>query len=133
MLHPNSIRAAIFTGFVDLTALSFDESYDELSRLDEALIRIIGVEPAFMRPPFGKWVSAASTLEDLMYLMSSLFCSYNEIVQKVYAIPWHLADREILTCADFTGCCEKRTENSDLGFRLWRFKEGDGRGEQQRL
>ncbi|KAJ7807005.1 hypothetical protein B0H14DRAFT_1541548 [Mycena olivaceomarginata] len=37
----------------DLTTLSTDQIKDGMFRMEEALSRILGVRPAFMRPPFG--------------------------------------------------------------------------------
>jgi peptidoglycan/xylan/chitin deacetylase (PgdA/CDA1 family) len=39
----------------DLTTLSRDEIDSEMSRVEEALQRIIGVTPAFTRPPYGNY------------------------------------------------------------------------------
>jgi len=39
----------------DLTTLSFDQIHDEMWRVEQALERIIGVKPAFMRPPYGNY------------------------------------------------------------------------------
>ncbi|KAF5374534.1 hypothetical protein D9615_009076 [Tricholomella constricta] len=39
----------------DLSTLSRDQIDDELRRVEQALQRIVGVVPAFMRPPFGKY------------------------------------------------------------------------------
>jgi len=46
----------------DLTTLSSKEIHSEMGRVEGALERIIGVKPAFMRPPYG---------------------SYNDLVRKV--------------------------------------------------
>ena len=46
----------------NLTTLSSKEIHSEMGRVEEALERIIGVKPAFMRPPYG---------------------SYNDLVRKV--------------------------------------------------
>ncbi|KAL0953217.1 hypothetical protein HGRIS_004470 [Hohenbuehelia grisea] len=37
----------------DLSKLSWDEVHDEMWRVEQALQRIVGVTPAFMRPPYG--------------------------------------------------------------------------------
>ncbi|TFL06508.1 carbohydrate esterase family 4 protein [Pterulicium gracile] len=39
----------------DLTTLTFDQLHDEMWRVEQALERIVGVAPAFMRPPFGNY------------------------------------------------------------------------------
>jgi len=39
----------------DLTTLSWDQINDEMARLDLALLRILGVTSAFMRPPYGAY------------------------------------------------------------------------------
>ncbi|KAF9493316.1 glycoside hydrolase/deacetylase [Pleurotus eryngii] len=39
----------------DLTTLSSDQINDEMERVELALQRICGVQPAFMRPPFGNY------------------------------------------------------------------------------
>ncbi|KAF9001487.1 carbohydrate esterase family 4 protein [Cyathus striatus] len=39
----------------DLTTLSWDQIHDEMWRVEQALQRIIGVTPAFMRPPYGSY------------------------------------------------------------------------------
>ncbi|KAJ7218270.1 carbohydrate esterase family 4 protein [Mycena haematopus] len=39
----------------DLTTLSWDQIHDEMWRVEQALQRIIGVTPAFMRPPYGNY------------------------------------------------------------------------------
>jgi len=39
----------------NLANLSMARITDEMSRLDEALIRIVGVNPAFVRPPYGAY------------------------------------------------------------------------------
>ncbi|KAG9081900.1 Carbohydrate esterase 4 protein [Ceratobasidium sp. UAMH 11750] len=41
-------------GHKDLSALSWDQVHDEMWRVEQALQRITGVIPAFMRPPYGK-------------------------------------------------------------------------------
>jgi len=49
----------------DLATLTWDQVHDEMWRLEEALIRILGVYPAFMRPPYGSYndnVRAASAV-----------------------------------------------------------------------
>lgn len=38
----------------DLKTLTGDKIDSEMSRVEEAFQRIIGVTPAFVRPPFGK-------------------------------------------------------------------------------
>jgi len=48
----------------DLTTLSFDQIHNEMWLIEQALQKITGVYPAFMRPPYG---------------------SYNELVQQVAA------------------------------------------------
>ncbi|KAJ7253505.1 carbohydrate esterase family 4 protein [Mycena rebaudengoi] len=40
---------------LDLATLSWDKIHDEMWRVEQALQRIIGVTPAFMRPPFGSY------------------------------------------------------------------------------
>jgi len=47
----------------DLTTLTWDQIHDEMWRVEQAFQRIIGVKPAFMRPPYGSYndlVRAAS-------------------------------------------------------------------------
>ncbi|KAJ7306890.1 carbohydrate esterase family 4 protein, partial [Mycena albidolilacea] len=39
----------------DLTTLSTDQIKDGMYRVEEALSRILGIKPAFMRPPFGAY------------------------------------------------------------------------------
>ncbi|KAF8332116.1 uncharacterized protein EI90DRAFT_2995710 [Cantharellus anzutake] len=40
---------------LDLTQLSFDRIHDEMWRVEQALERIVGLAPAFMRPPYGSY------------------------------------------------------------------------------
>ncbi|KJA19853.1 carbohydrate esterase family 4 protein [Hypholoma sublateritium FD-334 SS-4] len=40
---------------LDLTALTWDQIHDEMWRVEQALTKIIGVVPAFMRPPYGNY------------------------------------------------------------------------------
>ncbi|KAF7294644.1 Glycoside hydrolase/deacetylase [Mycena indigotica] len=40
-----------------LTSLSADQIHDNMYRIEEAFSRILGIRPAFMRPPFGAWDS----------------------------------------------------------------------------
>ncbi|KAF8599422.1 carbohydrate esterase family 4 protein [Ceratobasidium sp. AG-I] len=39
----------------DLTTLTWDQVHDEMWRVEQALQRIVGVNPAFMRPPYGNY------------------------------------------------------------------------------
>ncbi|THU85890.1 carbohydrate esterase family 4 protein [Dendrothele bispora CBS 962.96] len=39
----------------DLSTLSWDQIHDEMWRVEQALQRIVGVNPAFMRPPYGNY------------------------------------------------------------------------------
>jgi len=39
----------------DLSTLSWDQNHDEFWRVEQALMRIAGVRPAFMRPPYGSY------------------------------------------------------------------------------
>ncbi|KXN82672.1 Peptidoglycan-N-acetylglucosamine deacetylase [Leucoagaricus sp. SymC.cos] len=39
----------------DLTTLSWDKIHDEMWKVEQALQRIVGVYPAFMRPPYGNY------------------------------------------------------------------------------
>ncbi|CAE6401881.1 unnamed protein product [Rhizoctonia solani] len=39
----------------DLSTLTWDQVHDEMWRVEQALQRIIGVTPAFMRPPYGSY------------------------------------------------------------------------------
>jgi peptidoglycan/xylan/chitin deacetylase (PgdA/CDA1 family) len=39
----------------DLSTLSFDKLHDEMWKVEQALQRILGVTPAFMRPPYGNY------------------------------------------------------------------------------
>jgi peptidoglycan/xylan/chitin deacetylase (PgdA/CDA1 family) len=39
----------------DLATLTWDQVHDEMWRVEQALQRIVGVQPAFMRPPFGSY------------------------------------------------------------------------------
>lgn len=39
----------------NLATLSWDEIHDEMWRVEQALQRIVGVTPAFMRPPYGSF------------------------------------------------------------------------------
>lgn len=41
----------------DLTTLNNDQIEDEMYRMEEAFSRILGIKPAFMRPPFGDYNS----------------------------------------------------------------------------
>jgi peptidoglycan/xylan/chitin deacetylase (PgdA/CDA1 family) len=43
---------------LDLTKLSWDRKHDEMWRVEQALQRIVGVKPAFMRPPYGSYNNA---------------------------------------------------------------------------
>lgn len=40
---------------LDLTSLSFDKIHDEMWKVEQALERIVGLSPAFMRPPYGNY------------------------------------------------------------------------------
>jgi len=40
---------------LDLTTLSFDKIHDEMWKVEQALERILGAAPAFMRPPYGNY------------------------------------------------------------------------------
>jgi len=40
---------------LDLTTLSSDRIHDEMWRVEQALQRIVGITPAFMRPPYGNY------------------------------------------------------------------------------
>ncbi|KAJ3513114.1 hypothetical protein NMY22_g15136 [Coprinellus aureogranulatus] len=39
----------------DLATLSWDEIHDEMWKVENALLKIVGVNPAFMRPPYGSY------------------------------------------------------------------------------
>lgn len=39
----------------DLTTLTWDQIHDEMWRVEQALLRITGTYPAFMRPPYGNY------------------------------------------------------------------------------
>ena len=39
----------------DLTTLTYDQIHDEFYRVELALERILGVKPAFLRPPYGNY------------------------------------------------------------------------------
>jgi peptidoglycan/xylan/chitin deacetylase (PgdA/CDA1 family) len=39
----------------DLTTLTWDQIHDEMWRVEQALVRITGAYPAFMRPPYGNF------------------------------------------------------------------------------
>ncbi|KAJ3518756.1 hypothetical protein NMY22_g13519 [Coprinellus aureogranulatus] len=39
----------------DLATLSWDEIHDEMWKVENALLKIVGVTPAFMRPPYGSY------------------------------------------------------------------------------
>ncbi|KAF9457952.1 carbohydrate esterase family 4 protein [Collybia nuda] len=39
----------------DLSTLTWDQIHDEMWRVEQALQRIVGVNPAFMRPPYGNY------------------------------------------------------------------------------
>ncbi|KAG7451428.1 carbohydrate esterase family 4 protein [Guyanagaster necrorhizus] len=39
----------------DLTTLTWDEIHDQMWRVEQALERIVGVVPAYMRPPYGNY------------------------------------------------------------------------------
>ncbi|KIM40782.1 carbohydrate esterase family 4 protein [Hebeloma cylindrosporum] len=41
----------------DLTTLTWDQIHDEMFKVEQALTKIIGVVPAFMRPPYGNYNS----------------------------------------------------------------------------
>ncbi|THU85891.1 carbohydrate esterase family 4 protein [Dendrothele bispora CBS 962.96] len=40
---------------LDLSTLSWDQIHDEMWRVEQALQRIVGASPAFMRPPYGNY------------------------------------------------------------------------------
>jgi len=40
---------------LDLATLSYDKIHDEMWRVEQALQRIVGITPAFMRPPYGSY------------------------------------------------------------------------------
>ncbi|TFK71516.1 glycoside hydrolase/deacetylase [Pluteus cervinus] len=40
---------------LDLTNLTWDQIHDEMWRVEQALERIVGAYPAFMRPPYGNY------------------------------------------------------------------------------
>jgi len=40
---------------LDLSTLSWDKIHDEMWRVEQALHKIVGVVPAFMRPPYGNY------------------------------------------------------------------------------
>jgi len=42
-------------GHLDLTTLTWDQIHDEMWRVEQALQKIVGVTPAFMRPPYGNY------------------------------------------------------------------------------
>ncbi|KAH8823256.1 carbohydrate esterase family 4 protein [Flagelloscypha sp. PMI_526] len=42
----------------DLATLSYDQVNEEFRRIDDALLRIHGIMPAFMRPPYGSYNDA---------------------------------------------------------------------------
>jgi len=48
----------------DLTTLSSDDINSEMSRVEEALERLIGVKPAFMRPPYGNYNDLVRQIAD---------------------------------------------------------------------
>ncbi|CAE6412643.1 unnamed protein product [Rhizoctonia solani] len=55
-LHEKGHQLASHTwGHKNLSTLSWDQVHDEMWRVEESLIRIAGVMPAFMRPPFGSY------------------------------------------------------------------------------
>ncbi|TFK95805.1 carbohydrate esterase family 4 protein [Pterulicium gracile] len=55
-LHDKGHQLASHTwGHRNLTLLNWNQIHDEMWRVEEALIRIAGVQPAFMRPPFGAY------------------------------------------------------------------------------
>jgi len=55
-LHARGHQLASHTWFhKDLTTLSWDQNHDEFWRVEQALMRILGVRPAFMRPPYGSY------------------------------------------------------------------------------
>jgi len=39
----------------DLTTLTWDQIHDQMWKVEQAFIRIVGVSPAFMRPPYGNY------------------------------------------------------------------------------
>ncbi|KAG8908939.1 Carbohydrate esterase 4 protein [Tulasnella sp. 403] len=52
----NGKRIASHTwSHLDLTTVSWDKIHDEMWKVEQALQRIIGVTPAFMRPPYGNY------------------------------------------------------------------------------
>jgi peptidoglycan/xylan/chitin deacetylase (PgdA/CDA1 family) len=65
-LHSKGHQLASHTwGHKDLATLTWDQVHDEMWRVEEALQRITGLTPAFMRPPFGSYndnVLAASAV-----------------------------------------------------------------------
>ncbi|KEP47598.1 carbohydrate esterase family 4 protein [Rhizoctonia solani 123E] len=55
-IYDNGHQVASHTwGHKDLNTLSWDQVHDEMWRVEQALQRILGVTPAFMRPPFGNY------------------------------------------------------------------------------
>ncbi|TFK17757.1 glycoside hydrolase/deacetylase [Coprinopsis marcescibilis] len=42
-------------GHKRMTNLTWDKMHDEMWRVEQALLRILGVSPAFMRPPYGEY------------------------------------------------------------------------------
>ncbi|KAJ9117709.1 hypothetical protein QFC24_006423 [Naganishia onofrii] len=66
--HVNEIRALSAAGHTfgshgwshkDMSKLSWDECHDELWKVEQAFIRILGVKPIYFRPPYG---SVSNTL-----------------------------------------------------------------------
>jgi peptidoglycan/xylan/chitin deacetylase (PgdA/CDA1 family) len=55
-LHDKGHQLASHTwAHKDLTTLTWDQIHDEMWRVEEALLKITGAYPAFMRPPYGNY------------------------------------------------------------------------------
>lgn len=54
--YDNGFQVASHTwAHKDLTTLTFDQIHDEMWRVEQAIQRITGAVPAFMRPPYGNY------------------------------------------------------------------------------
>ncbi|KAH9481128.1 Chitin deacetylase [Psilocybe cubensis] len=73
----------------DLSTLSWDDIHDEMWKVEQALTKIIGVVPAFMRPPYG---------------------SYNDLVRQAAAIRGQVLALWDFDSGDSTGSTPAQSE-----------------------
>jgi len=61
--YDNGFQVASHTwAHKDLTTLTFDQIHDEMWRVEQAIQRITGAVPAFMRPPYGNYNDVVLTV-----------------------------------------------------------------------